>query len=121
MGKQTSGGDFGIDHATTRRQRPRPRVLIVEDDDLAAEALQLSLEDAGYLALAPVASVRTALKSLKENSIDAALLDVNLGGELVFPVADALAARGVPFAFVSACRRADIPPEHRHRPLVAKP
>jgi CheY-like chemotaxis protein len=120
MAKEGRSQSNRLNHAS-RKRRTQLRVLIVEDDDLAAEALQVSLEDAGYLPLAPAASVATALESLKSNTVDAALLDINLGGELVFPVADALASRGVPFVFVSAYPRTDIPPEHRDRPLVSKP
>lgn len=119
MAKDRNPG-IRFNRSPTKRRAP-PRILIVEDDNLAAEALQVSLEDAGYLTLAPAASVATALECLKRNTVDAALLDINLGGELVFPVADALAARGVPFVFVSACTRSDIPPEHRDRPIVTKP
>lgn len=97
------------------------RVLIVEDDALAAEALQMSLEDAGYGTVAPADSVAAALDAIEHLAVDAALLDIHLGGELVFPVADELAARGVPFVFVTSYGRADIPVEHRDRPLVAKP
>jgi CheY-like chemotaxis protein len=121
MAKEGRSQGIRFNHASTIKRRLQPRVLIVEDDGLAAAALQVSLEDAGYLPLAPAASVATALECLKRNSVDAALLDINLGGELVYPVADALASRGVPFVFVSGCARADIPPEHRDRPLVAKP
>jgi len=96
-------------------------VLIVEDDALAAEALQISLEDAGYDTVAPAGSVAAAFDQIEHNAIGAALLDINLGGELVFPVADELALRGVPFVFVTAFRHADIPPAHRGRPVVAKP
>ncbi len=101
--------------------RETARVLIVEDDALAAEALQMSLEDAGYGTVPPADSVASALAAIQRLTIDVALLDIHLGGELVFPVADELASRGVPFVFVSSYRRSEIPPRHRDRPLVAKP
>jgi DNA-binding response OmpR family regulator len=96
-------------------------VLIVEDDWLMAEALQMSVEHAGYVSLSPADSVDSALEAIDRESVDVALLDVNLGGELVFPVADKLASRGVPFVFVTAYPETAIPAEHRHRPLVSKP
>jgi CheY-like chemotaxis protein len=102
-------------------QRAAVCVLIVEDDALAAEALQMSLEDAGYGTVAPADSVATALRTIERHEVDAALLDIHLGSELVYPVADELASRGVPFVFVTSYRRADIPARHRDRPLVAKP
>jgi CheY-like chemotaxis protein len=79
-------------------RRSSARVLIVEDDALAAEALQMSLEDAGYGTVTPADSVASALDRIEQHDVDAALLDIHLGGELVFPVADRLAARGVPTA-----------------------
>ncbi|UYN95221.1 MAG: response regulator [Enhydrobacter sp.] len=102
-------------------RRAAARVLIVEDDALAAEALQMNLEDAGYGTVAPAESVQAALTSLERHAVDAALLDIHLRGELVFPVADELAARGVPFVFVTSQRRSTIPSRHRDRPVVAKP
>jgi hypothetical protein len=53
-------------------------------------------------------------------TIDIACLDINLGSETSFPVADALAMRGIPFVFVSACGSDVLPPAHRHRPFVSK-
>jgi CheY-like chemotaxis protein len=100
----------------------RPRcVLIVEDDDLLGLAMGLCVEDAGYEVAGLARSVEAALETLSHGTVDAALLDVNLQGELVFPVANALAERGVPFVFVTAQPPLDIPEKHRHRPLVPKP
>jgi CheY-like chemotaxis protein len=66
-------------------------------------------------------SVEAALTTLGRSPVDAALLDINLQGELVFPVANALAERGVPFVFVTAYGASDIPEKHRDRPMVRKP
>jgi DNA-binding response OmpR family regulator len=96
-------------------------VLIVEDDALLASAIGLCVEQAGYAVAGMVNSVEAALSTLGRSQVDAALLDINLQGELVFPVANALAERGVPFVFVTAHGVMDIPETHRHRPLVSKP
>lgn len=96
-------------------------VLIVEDDVLLGTAIGLCVEDAGYEVAGLARTVSAALETLSHETVDAALLDVNLEGELVFPVANALADRGVPFVFVTACPALDIPEKHRNRPIVPKP
>ena len=99
----------------------RRSVLVVEDDDMLGEAIGLCVEEAGYEVAAVAQSVDAALTTLSHRPVHAALLDVNLRGELVFAVADALAERGVPFVFVTGQPASSIPEVHRHRPLVPKP
>jgi two-component system, response regulator PdtaR len=84
-------------------------VLVVEDEFLIAMDLEDLLERHGWCVLGPAASVAQALRLLDgDGQPDVALLDVNLGGELVTPVAEALRARGVPFVLASAYDRADL-------------
>jgi CheY-like chemotaxis protein len=99
----------------------RRSVLVVEDDDMLGQAIGLCVEEAGYEVAGVAQSVDDALTTLSDRPVHAALLDVNLRGELVFAVADALAARGVPFVFVTGQPASSIPETHRHRPLVPKP
>jgi CheY-like chemotaxis protein len=96
-------------------------VLIVEDDVLLGEAIGLCVEQAGYEVAGCAQSVEDALATLGRKTVDGALLDINLQGELVYPVANALAERGVPFVFVTAQPQSEIPEPHRHRPVVPKP
>lgn len=78
------------------------RVLIVEDEFLLAQEMKHELTEAGVIVLGPEPSVELALARIgDEPRIDVAILDVNLGGEKVFPVADALAAKQVPFLFAT--------------------
>jgi CheY-like chemotaxis protein len=78
------------------------RILIVEDEYLIAMNLQDGLENAGSVVLGPVPSVEKAIKKIEsEPHIDAAVLDVNLGGAPAYPVADMLVARKIPFVFTS--------------------
>jgi len=98
-----------------------PAVLIVEDDAQLAAAIGLCLECAGYEVAGFAQSVEAALATLRRETVDAALLDINLEGELVYPVANALAERGVPFVFVTAQAASEIPERYRHYPVVAKP
>jgi CheY-like chemotaxis protein len=78
------------------------RILVVEDEYLIAMNLQDGLENVGSVVLGPVPSVEKAIKKIEsEPHIDAAVVDVNLGGALAYPVADMLAARKIPFVFTS--------------------
>ena len=77
-------------------------VLVVEDEFLIAMDLELLLRRHGWRVLGPAATVAGALRLLRGGAPDVALLDVNLRGEPVTPVAEALRARGVPFVLASA-------------------
>jgi CheY-like chemotaxis protein len=78
------------------------RILIVEDEYLIAMSLQDVLENAGSVVVGPVPSVEKAIKTIElDPHIDAAVVDVNLGGVLAYPVADMLIARKIPFVFTS--------------------
>ena len=74
-------------------------VMLVEDEAILAIELQYGLEDSGARIEGPFMSVSDAVARAKDRALCAAILDVDLGGESVFPVADVLAARGIPFVF----------------------
>lgn len=80
-------------------------ILIVEDEFLIALDLELLLQSHGWRVMGPVATVGDALRLLEGELPLVALLDVNLGSELITPVAETLKARGVPFAVASAYER----------------
>lgn len=107
--------------AVMSADQDRQSVLVVEDDEQLGEAIGMCVEDAGYEVAGVAQSVDAALATLRHRSVDAALLDVSLRGEFVYAVADALAARGVPFVFVTAQPPSSIPEPHRNRPLIPKP
>jgi CheY-like chemotaxis protein len=97
------------------------RVLVVEDEGLVALMLEDMLEDIGYEVAFSAASVAQALAWIeRDGDADVALLDVNLGGEAVFPVADALKARGVPYAFSTGYGEGH-DPRFSEAPLLGKP
>lgn len=78
------------------------QILVVEDDFVIAFDFAATLEELGAKVLGPVGSVDDALDLLAEtNGIDGAVLDLNLGGEMSYPIADVLAERGIPFVFTS--------------------
>ena len=98
------------------------RLLLVEDEYVLAVGLSDLLEDLGANVLGPVASVDDALALVRDvPEIDAAILDVNVGSELVYPVADALLARNVPFFFSTAQDPMLMPERFRGVPLCPKP
>ena len=77
-------------------------ILVVEDEHLIATGLAEALQDAGSIVLGPVPTVDKAIKKIEsEPHIDGAVVDVNLGGMLAYPVADLLIARKIPFVFTS--------------------
>jgi DNA-binding response OmpR family regulator len=95
-------------------------VLLVEDEMCLAMMLQDLLEDAGYRVI-KAARVAGAMKLAEDESIDAAILDVNLAGKEVFPVADELRRRGVPFMFASGYGERGLPGAFRDTPILQKP
>lgn len=97
------------------------RILVVEDEFLIALDIAGVLEQAGLTVIGPAANVGDALDAIAREAVDGALLDVHLAGQPVGPIADALIARGIPFAFVSGHGREYLPAPHRDAPLVKKP
>jgi CheY-like chemotaxis protein len=103
------------------RMRERRRILVVEDDLLVATLLAEILESVGWQVVGPVAYLATALDAAASEDFDAAVLDVNLRGQTVYPVAEVLDARRVPFVFVTSYSREALPPLFCGRPHLGKP
>ena len=98
-----------------------PAVLVVEDEYLLASALEVVLKTAGARVVGPAARVSTALELIASGEpLDCALLDIRLDGEPVFPVAEALLARGVRFAFLTGYERTALPPAYQAAPYLSK-
>lgn len=128
--------NYGVQCTTTTAPAPRMtstapnhggaefsgcRILVVEDEPLIAFDLSSELEDAGAEIVAIAGTIEEALAAAKNGVIDLALLDGNLCGEPVDPVADALSARNIPFCFVSGYGRAHLPRAFPDTPVVEKP
>ncbi|MGH6877493.1 MAG: response regulator, partial [Rhizomicrobium sp.] len=92
---------YGAGQTDAAERASKPRILLVEDEPLVAMMLTGFLDQLECATLGPCATPFEALSVLKEHAVDAALLDVNLGGDTVYPVADALARVGVPFVFLT--------------------
>jgi two-component SAPR family response regulator len=99
----------------------RCRVVVVEDEAVIALELDFALSSAGGQVIGPFSSVSSALDAIRQEAPDAAVLDVTLGGETAYPVADALRAAGVPFVWVTSYSEDALPERHRSAPLVCKP
>ena len=98
------------------------RVLVVEDELMIAMLLESILDaNSECTVIGPFARVELDLEAARNQPLDAAILDVHLAGEQVFPVADLLAERGVPFAFITGYGKDVLPPLYRDRPLLQKP
>lgn len=96
-------------------------LLIVEDEMLIAMQVEDVLAEAGYNPLYLVTSVSEALAIIDNEPFSGALLDISLAGEPVWPVADALAARSIPFILCSGGSVGTVPDHHAHVPMLAKP
>jgi CheY-like chemotaxis protein len=97
-------------------------VLVVEDESLVAMLLETILEDMGCTPVGPASTVEEGLALAADaGQLDAALLDVNVAGRQVFPIAEALKARGVPFVFSTGYGEGGLPDAWRGHATVQKP
>lgn len=118
------------------RERPRPgntdgeevspvlqgkRVLVIEDDFLVGLASIDALGSAGCETIGPEATLSSAQVAVRRETFDAAILDINLSGQMVYPVADDLIARNIPFIFVTGYSATQIPEPYRQLPRLEKP
>src|ERR1700755_294503 len=97
------------------------RILVVEDAFLVVTLIEDMLVAAGCVVAGPIPRLSEALDAVDRETFDAAVLDVNLGGERVYPSAAALSGRNVPFLFVPGYTRGVLPCEYAARPRLCKP
>jgi CheY-like chemotaxis protein len=97
------------------------RVLVVEDEYLVAVLIEEILESAGCVVTGPIPRLPEALDAVDRDTYDAAVLDINLGGDRIDPVAKALSKRNVPFAFVTGYGALGLPGDYAERPRLCKP
>jgi len=100
---------------------PATRVLIVEDEMMIRMLLADMLGELGYTVTAEAGRIDEALDAVKTGGFDVAILDVNLNGDNTAPIAEALAARGVPFVFATGYGEQGLPEAFRDRPTLKKP
>lgn len=117
------GGEGAGTQGITKGPMSGMTVLVVEDDFIVAYDMQTLLEEQGARVLGPAANIAEAQELLAKEQPTVAVLDVNLGGEYVFALADDLLARDVPFVFATAYADDDrlFPEQARTAPRLSKP
>lgn len=97
------------------------RILVVEDEFLVSIALEDDLREAGATVVGPFNDLPGGLDGAAREAFDVAVLDVNLNGTMIYPLADALMARGLPLLFLSGYSAADMPQRFAALPRHTKP
>ena len=97
------------------------RIFVVEDEMLIAILVEEALESLGCVVVGPVGRLDDAVRMAREEAIDAAILDVTIRGGAVFPVAEVLLEREIPFVFASGYGAWALPDSFRGQPQLNKP
>ena len=97
------------------------RVLVVEDEMMVSMLIEDMLTDLGCTVVGPASRLDEAIELVGRTELDCAVLDVNLGGQPIFPLADILRAKGAPFAFATGYGDAGLRAEDKGSPLLQKP
>ena len=97
------------------------RILIVEDEVLVSILIEDALADLGMEVAGVAGTLEEALAHAEAGDFDCAILDVHLQGKDIFPVAEMLEARGVPFVFATGYGQSGVPEKYRERPVLQKP
>jgi len=97
------------------------RILVVEDEMFVAMLVEDLLRDLGCEVIGPASNVADALVLAARERPDAAVLDVNLGRERVFPVADSLRRSAIPFVFITGYGRSALTDVYGRHPMIQKP
>ncbi|MAK81983.1 response regulator [Phenylobacterium sp.] len=97
------------------------RVLVVEDEMMVSMLIEDMLSDLGCKVVGPASRLEEAITLVESHEIDCAVLDVNLGGQPIFPLADILRAKGAPFAFATGYGDAGLRDVDKGAPVLQKP
>ena len=97
------------------------KILVVEDEYLIASLIEHVLNAAGCVVAEPISHLAQAQEAARRNAYDAAVLDINLRGERVYPVAEILSEREIPYFFVSGYHAIDLPAGYEGRRKLGKP
>lgn len=96
-------------------------MLLVEDETLVAMMLEEIIEELGCEVVGPISRIDAATSLIEQNGLDCALLDINLRGKAVYPVAELLTRRAVPFGFVTGYGKGEVSPKFSACPILHKP
>ncbi len=102
-------------------EKPRCRVLVVEDEAMIAMLVEDMVLDFGSEVVGPVANMQEAIRLAQSAELDAAILDINVGGTVIFPVADILTERGIPLIFATGYGSKGLPARFQDNPTLPKP
>jgi len=116
--KARAGTDGGSPQANMANSR---RVLLVEDEALVAMMIQEFLSECGRAVVGPIGTAAEALVAARQGDFDGAILDINLGDGMAYPVAEILSARGVPFVFLTGYEADTIDDRFSAVPILQKP
>ena len=100
---------------------PRGSVFLVEDEVMIRMMVSDMLEELGYTVAAEAGEIGEALRLVETTDFDLAILDVNVNGKVISPVADLITARNRPFIFATGYGSSGLPAEYRDRPALQKP
>jgi CheY-like chemotaxis protein len=96
-------------------------VFLVEDEVMIRMMVADMLEELGYRVSAEAGEIGEAIRLAQSADFDLAILDVNVNGKVISPVADLIKARNRPFIFATGYGSSGLPEEHRDRPALQKP
>ena len=97
------------------------RVLVVEDEAAISMLLEDMLMDFGCTVVGPASRLKMAIEMAQGDNFDIAILDVNLAGESIYPVAETLVQASRPFVFSTGYGGGGIKDPYRDRPVIQKP
>ena len=122
--QKASAGRQGIEQTVSLRPPLTingRRILLVEDEVIVGIMMKDALSDLGFAVVGPIPDMARALAAAKEDHLSGGILDVNVGGEPIYPVAAALALRNIPFVFVTGYSADGIDSQYAHIPALEKP
>lgn len=105
----------------TATRLPRGFVFLVEDEVMIRMMVADMLEELGYRIAAEAGEINEAIRLAQSTEFDVAILDVNVNGKVISPVAELIAARNRPFIFATGYGSSGLPEEYRDRPALQKP
>ena len=105
----------------TARQPSGGSVFLVEDEVMIRMMVADMLEELGYKVAAEAGDIVEAMRLAQSTEFDFAILDVNVNGKVISPVADVIKAKGRPFIFATGYGSSGLPEQYRDRPALQKP
>jgi CheY-like chemotaxis protein len=121
MPDDTSVPGAGVIEMTAPQGLEGLRVLVVEDEMMVSMLIEDMLTDLGCTVVGPASRLDEAIELVGRTELDCAVLDVNLGGQPIFPLADLLREKGAPFAFATGYGDAGLREVDRGSPVLQKP